>query len=155
MLSCANNLGYVGLLEKSCDFRSAKFSCKLSKRRAVCIRAMAKSGKAFEKSCDPPHISMLDSVGDVAQFNRQVTASLPKVLDCPTRWRGAELAVCFVDLRAPLKQQLDNLSMSVKRRVMQSCRARLVSLMHEFAISVQDLADPVYISLRNGAAQIG
>src|SRR5208283_1825613 len=85
------------------DFPVARLFRQLSKRLSVYVSTLAKRRKTFQKSRHPPSISKLNGIGKVLELNAKVAAPLSQILDCPTRWRSAKLAVSAVDFCASVE----------------------------------------------------
>src|SRR5262245_17306862 len=89
--------------KKPFDLSIARFSRKLLKWSSVRVACLAKRGKPFQESRNPPDVSMLNGIGKVVKLNGQVSTHLAQILDCPPCRRSAELTVDGVYFRASFK----------------------------------------------------
>lgn len=131
---------YVGG-EESQDFQIAGVLGEELEGAALRVAGFPKSGEALEESRNPFDVSSLDGIGEVGEFDSQEAADLAQILDCPAGGGGSEFLVNGVDIGAKLHQELGELAVSAKGRVVKRRGSVPVSLVDESRVTLNDSPD--------------
>ena len=79
-----------------------------------------------DKSLDPGNLTALDGEPEVFDLYREKRPALPKIVNRPSCRRRPMRPVASVDVCSCIQQQVDNVSMSIERRVVKcSCTFRI------------------------------